>query len=135
MEKIIWYESYSVGIKEIDKQHKKLIELINQLIEAKGVSVRSEIISNTLTEMTNYAIYHFQAEEELMRQHQYPQYDVHHKAHMEFVRKTAEMATETIELNRAVPEVLLSYLKSWLISHILKSDMAYKDFFRDRDVT
>lgn len=135
MEKIIWNDSYSVGIKEIDQQHKKLVEMINQLIDASGVSVRSETVSDTLTGMTNYAMYHFQTEEDLMREYEYPQYDAHHLAHMGFIRKTAEMAAAAIELEQTVPVELLSFLKDWLINHILKSDMQYKDFFNEKGLS
>ena len=135
MEKIIWNESYSVGLAEIDKQHQNLIGMINQLIDAQGVSVRSELISDTLTNMTNYAMYHFRAEEDLMREHDYPQYDAHRQEHLGFVRKTAEMGTDVIDAKKTVPVALLSYLKNWLISHILESDMAYKGFFKDKGIT
>ena len=134
MEKIIWNEKYSVGLAEIDKQHKKLIVMINKLIDSRNVSVRSEIISDTLTDMTNYAMYHFQAEEALMEEHEYPRQDAHHKEHMGFIRKTAELASATVEHEQAVPEELLAYLGNWLIAHILKSDMGYKDFFKDKGI-
>ena len=129
MEKIVWDQSFSVGVQKIDKQHKKLIDMINQLIDAENPSVRSEAVSDTLMDMTDYATYHFQAEEELMQEYQYPHLDRHHLQHMDFIRKTAELATDTVELQQTVPAELLSFLKNWLVSHILESDMRYKDFF------
>ena len=134
MKKIAWTDSYSVGIEKIDKQHKQLVEMINQLIDAHDTSVRSEMVSDTLTSMTNYAMSHFQTEEDLLREHQYPQYDDHHTEHMAFIRKTAEMASAAIKLEQSVPVELLSYLKEWLINHILKSDMQYKVFFSEKGI-
>ena len=71
MEKIIWNESFSVGIPLLDSQHMELIRMINKLIGAKDVRVNSEAISDTLLNMTNYAIFHFKTEEDYLREHGY----------------------------------------------------------------
>ena len=135
MEKIIWDKNYSVGLDEIDKQHKKLIEIINQLIDAQDASVRSEAVSDTLTNMMSYASYHFQAEEEYLKKYNYPDYVSHHKEHMEFIRKTAEFSMETVALKKSIPTEILSYLKDWLTVHILESDMKYKDYFESKGLS
>ena len=135
MEKIIWNESYSVGVKEMDEQHKKLIEIINQLIEAQDEAVHSEKISDILTNMMDYAFYHFKAEENLMREHQYAEYTSHRKTHMGFIRRTAELSSEAVDFAEHVPSETLLFLKNWLLDHILKTDMQYKDFFKEKGLS
>ena len=132
MEKIIWDESFSVGIQEIDKQHKKLIEIINRLIETRNVTVYSETISDVLSEMTKYADYHFRTEEEYMLKYEYPDYSLHKEQHKEFLKKTVAFCLDTMEYKKTVPVEVLSYLKNWLTNHILKSDMKYKAFFKEK---
>ena len=81
MDKIIWNNSYSVGVQELDEQHKKIVKMLNKLIEMKDTRVDSEIISNTLIEMKKYASEHFETEEKLMNEYNYPDYLLHKKQH------------------------------------------------------
>ncbi len=134
MEKIIWTKKYSVGVKEIDTQHKKLLQIINQLIEYQDISVHSEEISDVLTEMMEYASYHFDAEEALMSKHGYAELPPHRRKHMDFIRKTAKLASDTVDGAQQVPQEVLAFLKDWLIDHILKTDMQYKPFFAEKKV-
>jgi len=130
MEKIVWNEGFSVGVAEIDRQHKQLINILNQLIGMEGLEVDSELISDTLTHMTEYADYHFNSEESFMKQHGYPEFETHRLEHVAFMRKTAELSMGTIAYKKTIPAELLEYLKTWLVEHILVSDMQYKQFFQ-----
>ena len=58
MEKIAWDESFSVGVRVLDAQHKQIVIMVNTLIEMNEAKVNSEIISDTLTKMTKYASDH-----------------------------------------------------------------------------
>jgi hemerythrin len=128
MEKVVWDTNLSIGIKEIDRQHKQLIAMLNQLIELEGVSVDSETISDTLTKMTDYADYHFTSEEQFMQEHAYPEYEIHKKEHVEFMRKTAELSLGTMMYKKTIPVELLTYLKEWLVEHIMASDRQIKTY-------
>jgi hemerythrin len=134
MELITWNESFSVGVRQFDEQHKELVRMLNQLIVDPEAGTRSETISELLSAMTNYAEVHFEAEEVLMEQYGYPQLDEHTAQHDAFRRKTAELCIETMNRIGTVPESLLQYLRDWLIEHILQSDMTYKPFFRELGV-
>jgi hemerythrin len=134
MEKIIWNESLSVGVAEIDRQHKQLVDILNQLLGMDGVTVDSETISDTLTRMTDYADYHFKSEEGFMQKYAYPDYATHRREHIAFMRKTAELAMGTMVYRKTVPTDMLEYLKTWLVEHILVSDMKYKQFFNQKGI-
>jgi hemerythrin len=134
MEKIIWNESLSVGVTEIDRQHKQLVGILNQLLGMDGVTVDSEIISDTLTRMTDYADYHFNSEEWFMQKYAYPEYKTHRKEHAAFMRKTAELAMGTMVYQKTVPTEVLEFLKTWLVEHIMVSDMKYKEFFQQKGI-
>jgi len=134
MEKIIWNENLSVGVAEIDRQHKQLVGILNQLLDMQGVTVASETISDTLTRMTDYADYHFNSEEGLMQKYAYPEFETHRKEHVAFMRKTAELAMGTMAYRQTIPTEVLDYLKNWLVEHIMVSDMKYKQFFEQKGV-
>ncbi len=132
METIIWNESFSVGVRELDEQHKELIRMINKLIETRDTKVDSEMISDILTKMTKYAGYHFQTEEQYMIEYDYPDYSSHREQHKEFRKKTVAFCMDTMAYKETIPTEILSYLKNWLTNHILKSDIKYKSFFNEK---
>lgn len=134
MEKIRWDDSFSVGVKKLDEQHRQIIRIINKLIDTTNVSVDSELISDTLTEMRQYASDHFETEEHMMMEYKYPDYKSNKDHHIEFRKRTAGFSMDSIRYKKTVPIEVLTYLKEWWVDHILKIDMKYKAFFVDRGV-
>ena len=69
MDIIDWDESFRIGVEQIDRQHKKLFALRNQLFESCCTenSVHAEKFHSILSELFEYTRYHFEAEEELMQ--------------------------------------------------------------------
>lgn len=132
MEKILWDKSFSVGVRELDEQHKQIIIMVNTLIEMNNTKVDSEIISDTLTKMTQYAIGHFEKEEQYMLEYGYPEYSFQRSQHQEFKRKTVNFCMETMVHNVTVPLEIFTYLRSWWTNHILKEDLKYEKFFNER---
>ena len=130
MEQITWTEDFSVGVERLDAQHRQLFRMINQLIAKPHTTTRSETVSDLLTDMTKYAQEHFATEEDLMRQHNYPHFEKHIFQHRAFRKKTVDFCSATMLDLVVVPEAILRYLRDWLVEHILKTDMAYKPFFR-----
>jgi hemerythrin len=130
MEKISWKEEYSVGVEKIDRQHRHLFEIINKLIDRSGSSSDSALVSETLTEMLNYAKEHFTTEEELMQEYGYPEIESHKEQHIYFFKTTAELSINALNNQSMVSREIVEFLKLWLTLHILKCDMKYKEFFK-----
>src|SRR5690349_10560035 len=76
---IMWGPKLCVGIKDIDDQHKKLVEIVNKLNDAMVAGHGREVIGPTLGELIRYTQRHFADEERLMARHQY-EHTVEHKA-------------------------------------------------------
>ena len=135
MEPVQWSEKFSVGVKELDRQHQQLVKLLNRLIFASGtIGTHSETVSAILTEMTRYAQVHFKAEEKLMEVYGFPGLNEHKIQHRGFRKKTVDFCAATTIGVDQVPETLLLYLGDWLVHHILEDDMAYRSFFMDKGV-
>ena len=130
MEKICWKDEYSVGVEKIDRQHRHLFEIINKLIDHSGTSGDSGLVSETLTEMLNYAKEHFTTEEELMQEYGYPEIEQHKEQHIYFFKTTAELSINALNNQSMVSREIVEFLKLWLTLHILKCDMKYKEFFK-----
>ncbi len=120
-----WNDNFNTGIQKIDEQHKKLVQLLNLL--ASHVAFHSDIPSLNIIfdELADYAIYHFQTEEQIW--HEYltddPLEAKHKEIHSSFILKVIALKKEesTTPANKVVEDVL-SFLTSWLASHILEND-------------
>ena len=135
MEKIVWNQSFSVGVARLDEQHKKIINMINLLRSKPEVDVRSEMVSELLTRLTKYASDHFATEEQLLVEYGYPEVAVHKEAHRAYRMKVVALCQDTMDLNASVPEELLRFLGDWWVNHILGADMRYSSFLMERGVT
>jgi len=122
-EKLKWQVAYQVGIPEIDKQHKRLFEMLNKLQDIyESDNVKSEI-QTVLEEMGDYLNIHFSYEETYLKNH--PRFDAHRKEHWFFVEKTMKF-TKDFDLNDAIFEFeILDFLKRWLVNHVLNTDIVY----------
>jgi hemerythrin len=132
VEPIQWTEEFSVGISMMDRQHRKLIGMLNRLIKEPKTQTHSETISDLLTGMIAYAREHFRDEEALMSEYGYPFKDQQTEQHKAFVKKTVDLCSAVEVGVDIVPQVMLVYLKDWLIYHILQQDMRYKTFLNKR---
>ncbi len=132
MDIINWRNEFSVGVKQMDEQHKKLLGMINRLIEEQHTLTDPETIAELLTEMTDYAQTHFRAEEYLMAEYGYDQKSRQEEQHQKFIDKTISFCSASDMGPNILSVALLDYLGTWLVGHILKEDMKYKEFFRSK---
>lgn len=135
MDIINWQDSFSVGVAEIDIQHKKLLAMINRLIEEQKVLTDPKTIADLLMEMTDYAEEHFRTEEYLMAEYGYEQKTAHEKKHRTFIDTTVSFYSATDIGPNILSNALLEYLSSWLVDHILGEDMKYREFFQDKGLS
>ena len=68
MATITWSDNLSVNIKEIDTEHKKLINMINELHSAMGSGKGREAMERSLPGLVDYTKTHFAYEEKLFQQ-------------------------------------------------------------------
>lgn len=131
---IQWTDKYSVGIKQIDEQHKSLISSVNLLHEAMRQGKGKDVIEDILDFLTNYTIEHFTTEEVLMTNFKYPNLPNHKKEHDDLVKKVKDFIGKIKEGKIVVSSEILQFLSDWLNHHILKVDMNYKQFFIEKGV-
>ena len=134
MEQITWSDEFSVGVSLFDRQHKKLVGMLNAAIANPSATTRSEPVADILAGMTRYALEHFKSEEDLMVAHGYPLLEEHRAQHEGFWKKLTELSMATTKGDDTVPRALLDFLQQWLTRHILQEDMQYKAFFQKKGV-
>lgn len=119
---ITWSNMLSTGIAEQDAQHKKLIDLINQLNDAMLTDKGAEVLGKVLSELMSYSVYHFGYEEELMTQYNYEDSPEHRAEHENFVRTVGEFKKNFDSGNAVVSVKVMNFLRDWLTGHIMKTD-------------
>jgi hemerythrin-like metal-binding protein len=132
MEKALWRNEYSVGVEKFDHQHRRLFEIINKLTARPNDINDLKLARQTLKEMFDYAKEHFADEEKLMEQYAYSEIDSQKKQHAYFLKTTSELAAYPAGKKEESVEEIAEFLNVWWIIHILKWDMKYKDFFKDK---
>jgi len=133
MSKIVWHDSFSVGVTVLDEHHRHLAWLINRLADCTGGAAHSERVVDVIGELVQYAMYHFEHEEKLMAAHDFPRLDKHRGEHTQF----CEVITETsFGATLGIIDIshLVEYLIRWWKNHILYEDMQFKPFFAARNV-
>ena len=125
MDKFVWdSEVFSVGNELIDHHHKKLMELVNRLIDLSEQESPSKVdYLQVLLEMSDYSHYHFKAEEGLMAIHNYEGLEQQKSEHRAFSEKASLMVT-SCDLSQL--EQTAKFLVSWLGHHVLEEDMKFK---------
>ncbi len=126
---IEWTDELSVGIQEIDEQHKILVNLINELYGAMIKGGAKETNGAILRRLVDYTKTHFTVEESLMRIMGYSDYDAHKKRHDDFVAQLKELQQKFDQGQVHISMELLNFLKDWLSNHIMKTDKQYGPYF------
>jgi len=124
-----WSDELSVGIQEIDEQHKVLVDLLNDLHNAVLSRHGRESVGPILGRLAEYTRIHFAVEESLMRILDYPQYEAHKEEHISLIEQVMELQRKFKEENLNISMNLLHFLKNWLGEHIIHSDKDYGPFF------
>jgi hemerythrin len=130
MEAIEWNKAYSVGVEELDEQHKRLFKMINTLFEAPAAGISPQGISDLLTEMAEYASVHFETEEGYMSECAYPEIDYHIRAHQRYREKVDDLRARAANEKSKLSSDMLRFLYDWLAEHILSCDKKYTPFVR-----
>ncbi len=128
MARLQWREEYSVGDAEIDRQHRNLFALIDRLedqdLDASAVAV-------TLEKLELYVKEHFSDEEAKLKACNYDDMEPHIRQHEEF-HQWLQQAKDSLKASPgsaiALGHNIHDFLRDWLLSHIMKSDQAYKDW-------
>jgi hemerythrin len=127
-----WNNSYSVNVAEIDVQHKKLVDMINDLNDAMSQGKGKDVIGKILGGLIDYAGSHFATEEKYFDKFGYPETISHKKAHADLVKKVLEYQDGFNKGSISLSVEVMRFLKDWLILHIQGTDKKYTAFFNEK---
>ena len=122
-----WSDALLLGISDIDNQHKLFVSLLDQVSSINMEKDKKETIMPLLEELQRYSVYHFNAEEELLRKANAPDVDRHIKQHELFKKKCDEFVIAYNYNNIMLVEQMLLFMRKWLIIHISDVDSNYAE--------
>ena len=125
-----WNKSYELGIADIDSQHKKLVDIINELHEAMSKGKGREIINTVLESLIRYTKEHFSSEENYLEKCKYPELGNHQLEHKNFIDKLSEVENKQGSARIFLTIEIMEFLKDWLSNHILISDKKYIQYLK-----
>jgi hemerythrin len=129
MEKYSWVERYSVGVREIDKQHQRFFEMANDIIKLTGQDdVSANDLMSKISELSNYARYHFTTEENIFKKYSYLDMKEHIEAHQVYWDKMDQFVLDAKTAGGNAKKVALEvaeFAGSWLVNHIMEMDQKY----------
>lgn len=122
MKDLVWDKILSVGVEEIDEDHRKLLDIFNTLNQAVMKKESMEYLAAILEELINCTAWHFSHEERLMLKHRYPEADAHKAEHRELIQNVWELQEEILRSGKPVDDGNIEFLERWLTGHILTTD-------------
>ena len=123
-----WSEDCSVGIPELDVQHRQLIELLAELRRCAHLADGAKLAPAALQGVVDYAERHLQREELVLRVRGYPGYLDHKAEHDLYRQRVASLRVPAGRRDLTIR--IANFLTEWWRSHILTSDQQYARYFR-----
>jgi hemerythrin-like metal-binding protein len=120
-----WRAEYNIGNASIDRQHRSLVDLLNELHAAMLAGGNSDKMHTVFNGLVRYTESHFSAEEAMLERAGYSGLGQHRKEHAAFVSRLVELGGDLKAGRFTAPIQLLTTVKNWLFQHILSSDKAY----------
>ncbi|MGM0406989.1 MAG: bacteriohemerythrin [Bacteroidota bacterium] len=132
MDFINWKDSFSVGIPSIDDQHKNLVGIVNKLYSEFYKGITDEFLNEIIKELEKYTVYHFTYEEKFMKLYNFESYKEHKSEHSQFIEKIMNYKETLSKENKAAVIDFVTFMKNWLLKHIMGTDKKYVKLFQEK---
>jgi len=132
--KLQWAQDFSVGVKEIDDQHKELFDRINDLDSAMKQGTAKEEVVRLIEFLHKYVTIHFGAEEKYMIDYNYTGYALHKTKHDWFKKEFSDIRIK-LDAEGITPEAIMrsnNLLITWFSNHIRSIDMMLGSFLKSK---
>jgi hemerythrin len=129
-------EEFKTGISEIDEQHEKICELLNDLSTLIKTEPDLQLIYINIENIISYITDHHLFEETLMFYHKYPQTHEHENEHRHFDKTIRKLITELKKSTTTSPMDILLAARGpigWFFEHTAKFDKHLADFIKARN--
>jgi hemerythrin len=131
---IEWSPAFDIEVPRIDRQHRRLAELVNEFHAACGKGRVPGVVFTVLNGLVRYVEEHFRSEEALMTEVRYPELLRHRREHerltLEIFALNEKLEAGDVEISQET----MAFLKRWLLDHILQSDRKLGEYVQERGI-
>ncbi|MFO8066212.1 MAG: bacteriohemerythrin [Bacteroidales bacterium] len=124
---VSWNDCFKINVPEIDEQHKRFLDLVDDA-QMKLDSSEFSDFNSIIKALEDYASYHFTFEEEVFEKSNFPNLTQHKQEHKQFIDKVRQLRLDLEYTNPLVAKKTIDFMRKWLISHIIKNDRKYLDY-------
>lgn len=126
-----WIPEYSVGVEELDAQHKRLVEIINHLMDVISDVPKEEDVKQIIGDIVRYKAEHFATEEKYFHEFNYEDTAAHEAKHREFNTQVETIQRQYEGDTMGFAFAIVDFLGDWLIGHLMGMDKKYTQCFHD----
>jgi hemerythrin len=132
---MIWRDNLKIGIEKIDQQHQELFKRFNEFMKIVrqndySQAEKEDKIIKTINFLNEYVVVHFNSEEVIQRNHNYPGYKEHHQAHEDFKADVADFKQEfeNKEYDEDSLQRFSGKVLTWLLNHVADEDQKIANY-------
>ena len=129
---IEWNDDLVIGVDELDQQHKKLVDIANQLFIGFKNDKGKKEIKEILKGLSDYASYHFSTEENYFKEFSYAETKEHTKDHQSFIKEVTNFKDDFNKGKVRFLDDFMTFVKSWIINHFTNVDAKYVELFIEK---
>lgn len=139
---IVWTEELHTDFPTIDLQHKKIIDIANNLHSTLGSDTLQQALKSHLSQLKSYSIVHFRFEEKILKTHNYSLLNEHECLHDAYVGELINLEKIFSKLEKRPSQIItsqelesfswdvLKFVSKWWLHHILVEDKKYIDYLQ-----
>jgi hemerythrin len=117
-------EELILGIQKIDDQHKRFVDMLNRMTIALHHPYPEEEMEHLIPKLSDFSRHHFDTEEGLLREINFPQIRDHSIAHTRFVNKV-QIFSDGLLIQHTNMDQFVLFTFKWLQNHIKSFDTDY----------
>ena len=133
---IEWNDSLKLGVAVVDRQHERLIGIINRLYEATTEGRGADVIGEIMDELIIYTATHFKMEEKYFAEFNYADAEEHKREHEALIENVGAFVDEfehaSAASRPALARELLQFLQIWWRYHMMDTDSKFVALFREK---
>lgn len=122
MNLIDWRDSFSLGLPEVDFEHKQMIGDINRLHGDLGADATPSEVASSLGEILSAITAHFALEEKSMVSMGYPSHSIHKSDHERLIDRLLDILDEVCAEGRYDAATLSTAMSDWFVDHFRTHD-------------